>query len=230
MDREKQAREISFFSEYVSEHKKSLFREVLASRTRFFTLVLEDIYQAQNTSAVLRSCDGFGIQDVHVVENRNRFEVDKGVTIGSDKWLTIHQYQKKNSNNTEIAFNLLRENGYRIVAASPGHKQISLPDFLPEQPTAIVFGAEKAGLSDYAMEHADDLLHIPMFGFSESFNISVCAAICLYHLRRILDASELPWQLTDDEKEEMYLQWLRNSVRHLPALDRKFLELYESQA
>lgn len=222
--RKKRDDEIAFFSEFVSEHKKNLFRDILESRTRYCTVVLEDIYQSQNASAVLRSCDALGMQDVHVIENRNAFDVDKGVTIGSDKWLSVFRYKEQGANNTEIAFNNLREKGYRIIAAHPREKQISLPEFHPVKPTALVFGAEKAGLSDYAIRNADDRLYIPMYGFSESFNISVCVALCLYHVRRVLESSELPWRLEDTQKEELYLQWLRNSVRHLKRLDRKFRE------
>lgn len=220
----------AFFEQYVSEHKKKLFRSVLNKRTRFFTVVLEDIYQSQNASAVLRSCDAFGIQDVHVVENRNVFDVDKGVTIGSEKWLNVHRYRDKQANNTEAAYRELRERGYRIVATTPHEKQIELPDFFPDEPAALIFGTEKLGLTSYAIEMADEWLHIPMHGFSESFNLSVSVALCLYHLRRHIDKQKIDWNLTDWEKDELYLQWLRKSVHRLPALDRKFKELLESSS
>ncbi|MDG5766434.1 RNA methyltransferase [Balneolales bacterium ANBcel1] len=223
------AEAIAFFSEYVSDHKKTLFRSILESRTRFFTVVLEDIYQPQNASAVLRSCDGFGIQDVHVIENRNVFDVDKGVTIGSDKWLTVNRYNDNKVNNTERAYRHLREKGYRIVATTPHEHQISLPDFYPDQPTALVFGAEKAGLTPYAIDHADEWLYIPMFGFSESFNISVCVALCLYQLRRVMSAEGQDFSLSESEKEALYLHWIRKSIRKLDALDRKFLEKQQPQ-
>lgn len=219
--------QISFYSEYVSEHKKQLFQRILNYRTRYFTVVLEDIYQSQNASAVLRSCDGFGIQDVHVIENRNAFDVDKGVTIGADKWLTVHRYKKPGTDNTAAAYSRLREQGYRIVATTPHEKQINLPEFVPDQPTALVFGAEKAGLTPQAVRHADDRLYIPMYGFSESFNISVCVALCLQHIRRIMETRNIPWQLSDEVKQRIYLQWLRKSIRNLAALDRKFKELQE---
>ncbi len=215
----------AFFEQYVSEHKKKLFQYILNHRTRFLTVVLEDIYQSQNASAVLRSCDAFGIQDVHVIENRNVFDVDKGVTIGSEKWLNVHRYRDKQVNNTETAYRKLRERGYRIVATTPHEKQVELPNFVPEQPAALVFGTEKLGLTPYAIEQADEWLHIPMHGFSESFNISVSVALCLYHLRRYLDEQKDDWNLTREEKEVLYLHWLRKSVHRLPALDRKFKEL-----
>lgn len=217
--------ETAFFSQYVSEHKKHLFQKVLESRTRFATVVLEDIYQSQNASAVLRSCDAFGIQDIHVIENRNVFDVDRGVTIGSDKWLNVHRYRIPDTNNTEKAYEELRRQGYRIVATTPHEKQVALSDFHPAEPVAMVFGTEKLGLTPYAIENADAWLHIPMRGFSESFNISVCVALCLYHLRGYLEHGETKWQLSKDEKEALYLLWLRKSVHRLPALDRKFKEI-----
>jgi tRNA (guanosine-2'-O-)-methyltransferase len=220
--------ETAFFSQYVSEHKKNLFLKVLARRTRFTTVVLEDIYQSQNASAVLRSCDAFGVQDVHVIENRNIFDVDKGVTIGSDKWLSVHRYRTPDTNNTEMAYAELRRRGYRIVATTPHESQVELSDFAPKEPIALVFGTEKLGLTSYAIEHADEWLHIPMHGFSESFNISVCVALCLYHMRGFLDKSDTSWSLSDEEKEVLYLHWLRKSVHRLPALDRKFREILET--
>lgn len=222
--------ETAFFSQYVSEHKKKLFQQILDNRTRFVTVVLEDIYQSQNASAVLRSCDAFGIQDVHVIENRNVFELDKGVTIGSDKWLSVNRYRTKEINNTEAAYRKLREKGYRIVATTPHERQVDLPEFQPDEPVALVFGTEKLGLTPYAIENADEWLYIPMHGFSESFNISVSVALCLYHLRRYLERSKRNWSLSAEEKEALYLQWLRKSVHRLPALDRKFRELLGNDA
>lgn len=220
-------KETAFLSEYVSDHKKELFREILENRTRFFTVVLEDIYQSQNASAVLRSCDAFGIQDVHVIENRNVFDVDKGVTIGSDKWLDVSRYRQKQINNTELAYRVLRRKGYRIVATTPHDQQVELPDYRPGRPAALVFGTEKEGLTPYAIEQADEWLYIPMHGFSQSFNISVSVALCLYHLRRYLDGGTVDWHLDGDEKASLYLEWLRKSVHRLPALQRKFSELLE---
>ncbi len=220
-------KETAFFSQFVSDHKKELFQNILNNRTRFFTVVLEDIYQAQNASAVLRSCDAFGIQDIHVIENRNVFDVDKGVTIGSDKWLSVFKYRQKNFNNTATAYKNLRDKGYRIVTTTPHAKQTELPDFEPDQPAALVFGTEKLGLTSFAIEQADQWLHIPMHGFSESLNLSVSVALCLYHLRRTMETRKIDWQLSDEEKEELYLLWLRRSVHRLPALDRRFRELLE---
>ncbi|MDI6400431.1 RNA methyltransferase [Balneolaceae bacterium ANBcel3] len=217
---------LSFFSNYVSEQRKNLFKTILEQRTRFFTVVLEDLYQSQNASAVLRSCDAFGIQDVHVVENRNFFNVDKGVTIGADKWLTVRRYCHPDANNTKSAYEALRAKGYQIFATTPHEHQVSLPDFSPEKPTALVFGAEKEGLTDYAIREADGCLAIPMFGFSESYNISVSAALCLYHLRSLCDQNTFSWKLPDIEKKELFLEWLKKSIKRVDALEKKLLTEY----
>lgn len=224
------SREISFYSGFVSDHKKQLFRKILSFRTRYLTVVLEDLYQPQNASAVLRSCDGFGVQDVHIIENRNVFGVDKGVTIGSDKWLSLFRYRDPDVNNTEAAYRELRDRGYHIIATTPDDRQQSIADFHPCEPVALVFGAEKTGLSDYAKTNADSFLYIPMYGFSESFNISVSVAVCLYQLRGRIMGSELPWQLSDQEKQELYLQWLRKSIRRLKALEQKYREILDDEA
>lgn len=223
---DEQSKEIAFFSEFVSEHKKALFQQILDYRTRFMTVVLEDIYKPQNASAVLRSCDGFGVQDVHIIENRNYFDIDKGVTIGSHKWLNLIRYNKRNSNNTENAFNRLRIKGYQIIAVTPHSKQVPLSDFKPQKPFALVFGTEKMGLSPFALDNADERIFVPMYGFSESFNLSVCVALCLFHFRRYLIESPLPWKLNIVEKNAIYLQWLRKSLQHLEALEKRFNEIH----
>lgn len=219
-------REIAFFSSYVSEHKKRLFREILATRTRYITVLLEDIYQPQNASAVLRSCDGFGVQDVYVVENRNTFEVDKGVSIGAEKWLTVNKFNEPDRHNTTLAIEALKHRGYRIVATTPHQTASTLNEYKPSERTALLFGAEKTGLSNRALELADQTLYIPMFGFSESFNLSVCAALCLYHMR--MELKHIPvsvWQLPQNEQDQIYLTWLKRSLKHRKALEKKFIEL-----
>jgi tRNA (guanosine-2'-O-)-methyltransferase len=225
MNKKELEEQAAFFAEFVSDHKKRLFQELLEHRTRFFTIVLEDIYQSQNASAVLRSCDGFGMQDVYIIENRNRFGVDKGVTIGAEKWLTVYRYNDQNSDNTSGAYRALKDKGYQIVVLSPHDTSVPLSEFRPEVPSALVFGAEKAGLSRYALDHADKCIHIPMFGFSESLNLSVCAAICMYHIRHHMMFTGLNWQMTGEEKKDLYLQWLKKSVKNLRELERRFNEM-----
>ena len=179
---------LQFLSQFITDERKQRFEEVLDFRTRHLTVVLEDIFQPHNASAVLRSCDLRGVQDVHSVENNYQYDVNPDVVLGSTKWLNLYHYNEE-SFNTLLAFAHLRERGYRIVATCP-HRDDFTPDTLPlNQPVALVFGTEKLGLSDYVVENADMHVRIPMYGFTESYNISVSAALLMYTLTNRLHVS-----------------------------------------
>lgn len=174
---------IDHFLKCITDERKAIFEELIQKRTKYLTVVLENIYQPLNASAVLRSCDCFGIQDVHVIENYNEFKPDREVAMGASNWLTVNRYDK-NENNTLDCIQSLKNKGYRIVATSPHNSQTDLINYdLSKGKTALVFGAEVEGLSDVVLKNADEHLHIPMYGFTESFNLSVSAAICLYEMR-----------------------------------------------
>ncbi len=200
--------QVRFFAPYVSEHKRSLIERVLDQRTRHMTVALEDIYQSQNASAVLRSCDCFGVQDVHVIEDRNDYTLNKDVTLGSQKWLDLHRY-KRYEQNSSACIQDLRERGYRIVATTveePDHDPESLP---VEEPFCLFFGTEFHGLSDTVLQEADERLVIPMHGFTQSFNISASAAILLYRLGHRMRSSDVDKGLDEAEKDELRLKWYR---------------------
>ncbi|HKK46489.1 MAG TPA: RNA methyltransferase, partial [Balneolaceae bacterium] len=158
---------ISYLQTFVTEERWQKINDVIANRTRFLTVVLEDIYQPHNASAVLRSCDCFGIQDVHIIENKNDFNPNKGITIGADQWISLHKHNQAGKNNTELCYNLLREQGYKIIATTPHDNDVTIDEVPLDQKTALIFGAEYTGLSDYALEEADGYAKIPMMGFSE---------------------------------------------------------------
>jgi len=207
---------------YITEHKIDVMEDVLAKRTRFLTVVLEDIYQPQNASAVVRTADCFGVQDVHVIEGRNVYDPNPQVLQGSGKWVDVIKHDG-GGNNTEACFKKLKQDGYRIIGTTPHREGISLPDFEVDQPTALVFGTEETGLSEYAMEHVDDYLRIPMYGFTESFNLSVSAAICLSHLTASLYRSDLNWGLSEDSKTSLRLAWYKKVVRRSGAIINEYL-------
>lgn len=219
---------IAHLSEYVTDNRLRVFKQVLAQRTRYFTVLLEDIYQSQNASAVLRTCDCTGIQDVHIVEDRNPYEINRDVALGSDQWLSLHYYNT-GEYRIDRAVEQLKSRGYRIVATSP-HKEGSTPESfdLHKGRAAFLFGTELKGLSDRALELADAYIQIPMAGFTESYNISVSAAIVLYTLRKRLEDSSLPWKLAEEEEQALLLNWLRNSIRMSDKIERKFIEDYNS--
>ena len=215
---------IDHFLKCITDERKALFEELIQKRTKYLTVVLENIYQPLNASAVLRSCDCFGIQDVHVIENYNEFKPDREVAMGASNWLTVNRYDK-NENNTLDCIQSLKNKGYRIVATSPHNSQTDLINFdLSKGKTALFFGTELEGLSDVVLENADEHLHIPMYGFTESFNLSVSAAICLYEMRMKMEKENIKWQLTEDEKNQVLLNWLRHSIDRSEIVEEDFLK------
>ena len=205
--------------EIVSDHKQELFYAIIDKRTRHLTVVVEDIFQSQNASAVLRSADCFGIQDVHIIENRNEYTLNPDVALGSSKWLNLHKYNSF-ENNTQAAFESLRKQGYQIVATTPHKDDVTLAELDISKKTALIFGTEMQGLSDYAIKHADVHMKIPMYGFTESFNISVSAALCMHHLSEKMRHSDIPWQLSSREKVEIMLSWAKSVVKSADQIER----------
>lgn len=219
---------IEHLSGCITENRLALFKQVLAKRTRYLTVLLEDIYQSQNASAVLRTCDCTGIQDVHIVEERNPYEINRDVALGAEQWLSLHYYRKENDNLSR-AIQILRKQGYRIVATTP-HKEGTTPESfdLQKGKAAIMFGTELNGLTDQALDQADEYIQIPMAGFTESYNISVSAAITLYTLRKRLEDSSLSWTLGEEERLQLLLGWLRASVKKSDLIENKFIRDYKS--
>jgi len=215
---------IDHFLKCITDERKALFEELIQKRTTYLTVVLENIYQPLNASAVLRSCDCFGIQDVHVIENYNEFKPDREVAMGASNWLTVNRYDK-NENNTLDCIQSLKNQGYRIVATSPHNSQTDLINFdLSKGKTALFFGTEVEGLSDVVLENADEHLHISMYGFTESFNLSVSAAICLYEMRMKMEKENIKWHMTEDEKNQVLLNWLRYSIDRSEIVEEDFLK------
>jgi len=215
---------VSYLSGFMTTRRNDLFRRIANQRTRYITVVLEDLFQSHNASAVLRSCECFGIQDVHFIENKFKYELNPDIALGSWKWLTLNRHADEVDNTTECLAKL-KAQGYRIVATSP-HKQDTTPDQLDldKGKIALVFGTELDGLSKQALAMADEYVRIPMVGFTESFNISVSAALCIYQLTHRLRKSSLNWQLTDDEITSLILGWMRTSIRMSRSLENKFVE------
>jgi tRNA (guanosine-2'-O-)-methyltransferase len=208
---------------FITEERKALFHRNIEQRTPYITVVLEDIFQPQNASAVLRTCDCFGIQHVNIIENQHEYTLNPDVVLGSDKWLSINYYNK-NSNNTKEALTEIKKQGYRIIATSPHSKRnVNLEDFdLKKGKIALLFGTELHGLSKEAFDLADEYLKIPMYGFTESFNISVSAAIILHHLSHQLRNSDIKWQFSQNEKDEILTMWLKKSIKASEQIVKKY--------
>jgi tRNA (guanosine-2'-O-)-methyltransferase len=213
---------IEYLSGFVRRRRLQTFENVLRLRTRYISLVCEDIYQSHNASALMRTCECFGIQDFHIIGQRNLFEVNSEVALGASNWLTVNRYNEP-GNNFHSFFARLRSEGYRIVATSPHKHSISLNKLdLEKGPVSLVFGTEKEGLSAGIFEEADETVRIDMYGFTESFNVSVSAGIILHYLRMKLHKSNVKWQLSEEEKMMIKLDWLRKSVRHSELIERDF--------
>lgn len=213
----------SFLGQYITDRKKEFIERVLDQRTRYITVVLEDIYQSQNASAVVRSCECAGLQDIHIVENTSNYEVNRRVVKGANKWIDLIRYKRKKKNNTEECYSKLRTAGYTIVATDPSLPSTSIHDLSLSSKLAIVLGNELGGLSTFALENADVRMHIPMYGFTESMNVSATAAVCLNILLPKLRSSNVNWQLEDNAKNEIRLSWYRKSVKRSELLEREWL-------
>jgi tRNA (guanosine-2'-O-)-methyltransferase len=202
--------------QYVTENKREKMHAVLENRTRYITIVLEDLFQPHNASAALRTCDIFGIQDVHVVENQYKFKAVPTIAMGAAKWVDVHSYT-----SITDSINTLKKNGYRIVVTTPHLQSYSLPDLPIDQKTALIFGSEQTGLSQEALSQADMFVKIPMFGFVESFNVSVSVALCLYDVMTRLHKSEYVWKLSQEDQQELLLRWIKKVSKTAELVEKK---------
>lgn len=203
----------------ISPERKERFIEVLKYRSKHFTVVVEDVYQLHNTSAVMRSCEVFGIQELNVIEQRFGKQIDKQIAMGAQKWVDIIRHKDSLS-----CISSLKEKGYQIIATTPHNDSTYLEDFDVSRPSAIFFGTEKEGLSEQVMKKADGYLKIPMVGFTESLNISVSAAIIIQNLMQRLRRSDVKWQLSEQEILDKRLDWTRKSIKDIDFIEKRFFE------
>jgi tRNA (guanosine-2'-O-)-methyltransferase len=216
----------NFFKSFKLDKRNSLMDKVLNDRTRYITVALENIYQPHNASAVLRSCDCFGIQDVHIIENSYQYELNPHVSLGAAQWLNLFRYDSL-ENNTFSCIENLKKEGYRIVATTPDAKAVSIHDFdTTKGKFALLFGTEKFGLTPEAKALADEFIRIPMYGFTESFNISVSVSLCLFHFTDRIRNQNVDWRLSEEEQIDIYLQWFRNTSTNSESIERKFYSEY----
>ena len=211
----------TYLEDFVTERRRNLFDKVLDKRTKHFTVVLEDLFEKQNISAIVRTCDIFGVQDVHVIENKYNSYVSNHVARGAQNWVDIHEYNEF-EHNTQICLDNLKEQGYQIVATTPHTDSCILEEFDITKKTAFVFGVEKAGVSNFIMKQADGFLKIPMVGFTESLNVSVAAALILNSTTERLRNSNINWQLTHKEKQDIKLEWMKKSIKSIDLIIERF--------
>ncbi len=198
--------------QFLSLERIQRFEDVLGNRTRHFTVAVENIFQSHNASAVMRTCDCFGVQDLHVIANQNQYQLSKDVAMGAEKWVDMHNYYK-NENNTQECIDNLKGQGYQIVATTPHTKDVLLPDFDVAKKSAFFFGTEISGLSDIVLDQADAFVRIPMYGFTESYNISVSAALVLHDVVDRLKKSDVNWSLSEEELMDKRIDWAVKSLK-----------------
>ncbi len=199
-------------------------------RTRRITVVMEDVFQPHNAAAVLRSCDAFGIQDVYILENLYKLKIDRGVDTGVSKWMTLNYRSLPTASsmrfgmhkpdvlgpdareNTRLLLSELKRKGYLLAASSLTPGACSIDSVPVDRPVALLIGTELSGLSPAAHEMADVVFSIPMLGFAQSFNLSVFAALCLQKICLAMRALDDSWKMSEAEKKELLLKWLRTSI------------------
>lgn len=205
--------QVDYLRDFVVDEKNALFDRLIGERTDYVTIVMEDLFQSHNQSAVMRSADCYGIQNVHLIENRNQYDPTSTVSQGAREWLSLHRH-KELENNTQPTIDGLKAAGYRIIATTPHHNDVLVDDLdLSKGKMAFFLGTELTGLSDTVISQADEFVKVPMYGFTESLNVSVCAAIIMYSVMQRLRKSDVDWHLSDERKYEILFQWYRNAIK-----------------
>jgi tRNA (guanosine-2'-O-)-methyltransferase len=219
-DNEKDLFILREFYKIITPSKQFMFDSIAALRTRHLTVVLENVYQEHNASAILRTCDCFGIQELHVIEKNNQYKVQRDIALGAGRWVDMYNFDTGESPTTEC-LQKLKNKGYKIIATSPHTEEETINTLELDQPVALVFGTERQGISEEVKSNADGFVRIPMYGFTESFNVSVSVAITLNTLRQRLEESQIDWKLNFDEQTRLKLKWCRKITREGALLEEE---------
>ena len=208
---------LHFLENILTDNRKERFLQVLEKRTNHFTIAMEDVFQLHNTSAVMRSCEVFGIQQLNVIEERYTKSIDKEIAMGAQKWVDVNRF-----NSISGCIIDLKNKGYQIIATTPHENDCDLDDFDISKPSALFFGTERDGLSEEVLQNADGFLKIPMAGFTESLNISVSAAIIIQNLMSRLHKSDIKWQLSEDEILIKRMEWAKNTIKDIKRIEERY--------
>ncbi len=189
----------------VSERKKNLIEKVVNERTRHVTLVFQDTYQPLNASAAIRTAEIFGLQDVYTIEERNPFRSSVGISRGAVSWIDIHRFP-----NSQTCFEQLKNNDYLIAATTLTSDAITIDQVPIDKKIALVFGNELRGVTKDLLDQADIKTYIPMYGFTQSFNLSVSVGICLQELiPKVRSSNEIDWRLSCTEQELLIQRFMK---------------------
>lgn len=192
---------------HITEHRRDLLVKVVQNRTRHFCMVLEDLFDPHNISAVIRTAEVFGLEDVHVIEEVNPYKVNKSILKGSIKWMNIYLHKKRMA-----CMEHLRKKGYRIAVASTNTNN-SVLDLDLSQPTAFYLGSEFTGNHPDTLAAADCEFKLPQYGITESMNVSVAGGVLMCYLDHFMQQKgRQNFTLSPKERDELLLEWLE---RHL---------------
>lgn len=204
------AERTEYMAEFMTPERLETLRGVLAERTRYMTICMENTFHPQNASALVRHCDAFGVQDIHTIETLCRFKPNVNIVKGTDKWIHFHRH-----GNTTEALAALKADGYRIVATTPHEGGDTTPEQfdVTKGKFALVFGTEHEGISQEVIDSADEFIRIPMWGFVESLNVSASAAILIYMLSQKVREHTTGWQLPEEEQARILFEWTMKTVK-----------------
>lgn len=207
----------------ITPAKIEKFERIAAERTRHVTVAVENLYQEHNASAVMRSCDCFGIQDLHIIEKDNVFNVNKDIALGAGQWVNHYHYTDK-LYPTTTCIQTLKDKGYKIASTTPHTDAYTINNVPIDEPIAFLFGTEQTGLSEKALDLSDYYVKIPMVGFTESFNISVSAALTINTVRtRLENQEELNWKLSKEEQTKLKIEWCKNIIKNPDNVVKDFM-------
>ena len=208
---------LGYLEGFLTENRKERFEHVLEKRTNHFTIAMEDVFQLHNTSAVMRSCEVFGIQELNVIEEKFGKRIDTEIAMGAQKWVDVNRF-----NSVQSCIDAMKEKGYQIIATTPHNDSCMIHEFDITKRSAIFFGTERDGLSPEVIEQADGFIKIPMVGFTESLNISVSAAIIIQDITNRLRQSNINWHLTEDKILEKKVLWAKNTIKDIKRIEERY--------
>lgn len=208
---------LHFLEGILTDNRKERFASVLENRTNHFTIAIEDIFQLHNTSAVMRSCEVFGIQELNVIEEKFGKRIDAEIAMGAQKWVDVNRF-----NSVQGCIDAMKAKGYQIIATTPHNDSCLIHEFDVTKKSALFFGTERDGLSQEVIDQADGFVKIPMVGFTESLNISVSAAIIIQDITNRLRQTDVDWKLTEEEILEKRLIWARNTIKDIKRIEERY--------
>lgn len=212
---------VALLQPHMTDRRLQRIRDVVSERTRTVVPVIEGLVNTGNVSAVMRSAEALGYQDVHVIEGNNeRYKHSQRTAGGAQQWLDVWRWRGPETFATHM-----HDAGYRLVATHLHADTVPIRSLDFTEPTALIFGNEEAGVSDAMMREVDAACEIPLPGFMESFNVSVAAAVALYHAQQDrLDRQNHHADLSEAEQSRLVARFCLRSVTEPERIIRRKLE------